>query len=234
MEAWRAVALLATCFRETPLMFSSWLSEEAGIPVYVKLESEQITGSFKARWERYYRWLRECSHRMDRYSWPPTTCPTLCAATPGPPAKLPLLLHAEARATGCSRARRSARGSSLRPRAIMPWPSCTPTPSCPRPTRRRSRLSSLVRTYIVAFTIKVQFLCALAEAAPVHDTIFPAEAAHAVPDTISPAKAERLRRLGAELVKEGASSLEAEEKAMEYAREHGMEYMSPYNDPRGG
>ena len=33
----------------TPLIYSSWLSEITGGKVYLKLESEQITGSFKAR-----------------------------------------------------------------------------------------------------------------------------------------------------------------------------------------
>ncbi|XP_015772408.1 PREDICTED: L-threonine dehydratase catabolic TdcB-like [Acropora digitifera] len=35
--------------RRTPLEYSHWLSEEGNSKVYVKLESEQITGSFKVR-----------------------------------------------------------------------------------------------------------------------------------------------------------------------------------------
>jgi threonine dehydratase len=35
--------------RETPLEYSSWLSEETNANVWLKLENLQITGSFKLR-----------------------------------------------------------------------------------------------------------------------------------------------------------------------------------------
>ena len=40
---------IAPYVRRTPLLDSSWLSDLAGAPVRLKLESLQITNSFKAR-----------------------------------------------------------------------------------------------------------------------------------------------------------------------------------------
>lgn len=49
-EAWSALRCSGEGYVPTPLLLSRWLTERAGRPVYLKLESEQITGSFKARW----------------------------------------------------------------------------------------------------------------------------------------------------------------------------------------
>ena len=44
----------------TPLLYSNWLSEYCGGKVYLKLESEQITGSFKSRGSlNKLKWMRE-------------------------------------------------------------------------------------------------------------------------------------------------------------------------------
>lgn len=40
---------IAPIVRRTPLVHSDWLTERAGVPVYLKLESMQETGSFKIR-----------------------------------------------------------------------------------------------------------------------------------------------------------------------------------------
>jgi len=40
---------IASIVRRTPLVHSDWLTERAGVPVYLKLESLQETGSFKIR-----------------------------------------------------------------------------------------------------------------------------------------------------------------------------------------
>ncbi len=44
----------------TPLLYSNWLSEHCGGDVYLKLESEQVTGSFKARGSlNKLKWIQE-------------------------------------------------------------------------------------------------------------------------------------------------------------------------------
>lgn len=49
MDILRASDRIKPHIRRTPLEYSHWLSEEGNSKVYVKLESEQITGSFKVR-----------------------------------------------------------------------------------------------------------------------------------------------------------------------------------------
>lgn len=45
---------------QTPLLYSHWLSQACGGNVYLKLESEQVTGSFKARGSlNKLKWIRE-------------------------------------------------------------------------------------------------------------------------------------------------------------------------------
>ena len=48
-HGWHACRWRDNVFRSTPLMRSRWLSEMAGVDVWLKLESEQVTGAFKAR-----------------------------------------------------------------------------------------------------------------------------------------------------------------------------------------
>lgn len=48
-EVRRARERTAGRLRRTPLIHSAWLTERAGFDVYLKLESLQVTGSFKAR-----------------------------------------------------------------------------------------------------------------------------------------------------------------------------------------
>jgi len=44
----------------TPLLYSNWLSDHCGGDVYLKLESEQVTGSFKARGSlNKLKWIQE-------------------------------------------------------------------------------------------------------------------------------------------------------------------------------
>ena len=58
-----------------------------------------------------------------------------------------------------------------------------------------------------------------------------ASATVVVPETASPAKVEALRRSGAELLQIGATYDEAEAAAIELARDRGVTFISPYNDP---
>jgi cysteine synthase len=51
-----------------------------------------------------------------------------------------------------------------------------------------------------------------------------------LPETVSEAKAEKLRRQGARLVLHGRDSVEAEREARAVAEAQGMTYISPYND----
>ncbi|HUY15261.1 MAG TPA: threonine/serine dehydratase [Terriglobia bacterium] len=53
-----------------------------------------------------------------------------------------------------------------------------------------------------------------------------------VPETASPVKVENIRRLGAEVRFHGTDSGQTEIFARRYAAEHGMIYISPYNDPK--
>lgn len=48
-HGWHALRWIGLGFRPTPLLRSTWLSALAGTDVYLKLESEQVTGAFKAR-----------------------------------------------------------------------------------------------------------------------------------------------------------------------------------------
>lgn len=52
-----------------------------------------------------------------------------------------------------------------------------------------------------------------------------------VPNGASSAKVEMIRRYGAEVVMHGTDGLDAEVFARRYAIDHGMPYVSPYNDP---
>jgi threonine dehydratase len=53
-----------------------------------------------------------------------------------------------------------------------------------------------------------------------------------VPEHASPAKVELIRRLGAEVRLYGDDALLSEEYARDYAIQHGLVYISPYNDPQ--
>jgi threonine dehydratase len=53
-----------------------------------------------------------------------------------------------------------------------------------------------------------------------------------VPEHASPAKVELIRRLGAEVRHHGDDALLSEEYARNYALQHGLVYVSPYNDPQ--
>ncbi|HZW59801.1 MAG TPA: threonine/serine dehydratase [Woeseiaceae bacterium] len=52
-----------------------------------------------------------------------------------------------------------------------------------------------------------------------------------VPENASSAKVSAIRRAGAEVRFHGTDGLDTEMHAREYARRHGMAYVSPYNDP---
>lgn len=52
-----------------------------------------------------------------------------------------------------------------------------------------------------------------------------------VPEQTSPAKLEAIRSYGGQAEHFGTDGLDTEMHAREYAREHGMFYISPYNDP---
>jgi threonine dehydratase len=58
-----------------------------------------------------------------------------------------------------------------------------------------------------------------------------AEATVVVPETASPAKVEALRHSGAELVQVGKDYDAAEAAGIQLARERGVPFISPYNDP---
>mgnify|MGYP001819568923 FL=1 len=51
-----------------------------------------------------------------------------------------------------------------------------------------------------------------------------------VPEQTSPAKIEKIRRYGGDVRLFGTDGLDTEEHARQYAAEHGMFYLSPYND----
>jgi threonine dehydratase len=51
-----------------------------------------------------------------------------------------------------------------------------------------------------------------------------------VPDFVSPAKADGMRRLGARVVEFGTDGLDTEQEARRVADAHGQAYVSPYND----
>jgi threonine dehydratase len=53
-----------------------------------------------------------------------------------------------------------------------------------------------------------------------------------MPDTASPVKVESIRSLGTEVRFHGTDSAQAEQFGRQYAEEHGMTYVSPYNDPK--
>lgn len=53
-----------------------------------------------------------------------------------------------------------------------------------------------------------------------------------VPENASPTKVAAIQRYGARIETYGADCLEAELYAQGYAREHGLTYISPYNDPQ--
>ena len=53
-----------------------------------------------------------------------------------------------------------------------------------------------------------------------------------VPETVSPAKEAMIRRYGAQIYKVGNDSAISEMAAIRYAQEHGLVYISPYNDPQ--
>lgn len=52
-----------------------------------------------------------------------------------------------------------------------------------------------------------------------------------VPEHASPTKVDAIRRFGAEVRTHGDDTVEAEAYARAYAGEHGLPYVSPYNDP---
>jgi threonine dehydratase len=52
-----------------------------------------------------------------------------------------------------------------------------------------------------------------------------------VPEQVDPSKLANIRRFGATIEAHGADSVEAEVRARAYADEHGLTYVSPYNDP---
>jgi threonine dehydratase len=53
-----------------------------------------------------------------------------------------------------------------------------------------------------------------------------------VPEDASPAKVEAIRRYGSDVRFQGSDCVQTEEHARGYAEQHGMIYISPYNDPR--
>src|SRR5262245_17913012 len=53
-----------------------------------------------------------------------------------------------------------------------------------------------------------------------------------VPEHASPAKVDLIRRLGAEVRHYGDDAVLAENYARDYAEQHGLVYISPYNDPQ--
>jgi threonine dehydratase len=62
-------------------------------------------------------------------------------------------------------------------------------------------------------------------------TILGVNATVVVPETASPAKVHALRRSGAELVQIGETYDDAEAAGLRLARERGLPFISPYNDP---
>ena len=53
-----------------------------------------------------------------------------------------------------------------------------------------------------------------------------------VPQNADPTKVEAIRRLGADIRTYGYDAVEAEVEARKYARDNGLTYLSPYNDPQ--
>lgn len=140
----RAEARIRSFVRETPLDFSPRLSDETGCKVWLKLESRQLTGSFK---------LRGATNRL-------------------------LTLSPEQRALGCVTASSGNHGAG------------------------------------VAYAMR---------ALGVTGVIF-------VPEQTSPAKVEAIRAYGGEVRFFGSDGLDTETHARAYAGQHGMFYLSPYND----
>lgn len=56
------------------------------------------------------------------------------------------------------------------------------------------------------------------------------EATVFVPENASPSKIARIAKLGAKVIKHGSDCIETEIHARQFAKEHGMVYVSPYND----
>ncbi len=135
---------LAGHVRQTPLEWSAWLSEATGADVWLKLENQQLTGSFK---------LRGAFNKL-------------------------LCLSDEDRARGCVTASSGNHG------AAVAW-----------------ALHQL----------------------GVEGLIF-------VPEHTSGAKVDAIRRAGATLEFFGTDGLDTEAHARQYAVEHDLCYVSPYND----
>ena len=59
-QTYQAYERIQSDIYRTPLLHSQWLSEACRGKVYLKLESEQVTGSFKARGSlNKLRWMQE-------------------------------------------------------------------------------------------------------------------------------------------------------------------------------
>jgi len=78
LEVLRARARIAPYVRRTPLVRSSWLSERAGAPVWLKLESLQVSHSFKARGA-----FNAVIARLERSGGPPARLVTASAGNHG-------------------------------------------------------------------------------------------------------------------------------------------------------
>ena len=135
---------LASHVRQTPLEWSPWLSEVTGANVWLKLENQQLTGSFK---------LRGAFNKL-------------------------LNLSDEDRARGCVTASSGNHG------AAVAW------------AMRELGVDGLIF----------------------------------VPEHTSAAKVDAIRRAGAALQFFGTDGLDTESHAREYAAEHGLCFVSPYND----
>ncbi|MEM7430873.1 MAG: threonine/serine dehydratase [Pseudomonadota bacterium] len=144
-DALAAMHRVADTVERTPLERDSALSDELGVEVYLKLENQQITGSFK---------FRGATHRL-------------------------LTLTDEARAAGCVAASSGNHGAA-------------------------------VGTAMQALGVS--------------GVIF-------VPQQTSPVKVEKIRATGTAVEFFGTDGLDTEQHARQYADEHDMTYLSPYNDP---
>jgi threonine dehydratase len=145
LQAKRADASLRPAVRETPLLEASWLGRERGTNVLLKMESLQVTGSFKFR---------------------------------GAMAKILTLAVAD------------------RPRAVV----------------AASTGNHGAAVAEAGFVLKI----------PVR--VF-------VPESVSPIKLSRIVTRGAEVTQIPGDPVNAERTARAYAVEHGLPYVSPYNDP---
>lgn len=135
---------LADHVRRTPLEHSPWLSEATGGDVWLKLENQQLTGSFK---------IRGAFNKL-------------------------LSLDEADRARGCVAASSGNHGAAV------------------AYAMRRLGVTGLVF----------------------------------VPEYSSPVKVDAIRRAGAEVRHHGSDGLDTENYARRYAEEHGLVYLSPYND----